>query len=227
VSTLAHVFEARGLATVVLASIRPVVAKMHPPRALYCEFPLGRPLGYPADPEFQHEVLSRAFALLDAESVPVLADHPVVIEESTEALACSMPARFDPSLPACVDEANGMRRAYDRELEARGVSSVGRSVDADGVPAALGLLQQIADGADWKSVELPGGNTIELVHDIRTYYEEASIQLVDDPTFGGTAAEAWFYEETEAGKTVLAARRAIQEAEAAFPIWFYMAPGHR
>jgi len=227
VSTLAHVFEARGLSTIVLASMRPVVEKIHPPRALYCEFPLGRPLGRPADPEFQHDVLTRAFALLDAESGPVLADHPVVIEESAEALACAMPPRFDPSLPACVDEANGLRRAYDRELAARGVSSVGRAVDADGVPTALELLQQIADGADWKGVDLPGGNTIELVHDIRTYYEEASIQLVDDPTFGGRAAEAWFYEQTEAGRTVLAARSAIQEAGAAFPIWFYMAPGHR
>jgi len=227
VSTLAHVFEARGLATVVLASMRPVVEKMHPPRALYCEFPLGRPLGRPSDAEFQHDVLARAFALLDAREGPVLVDHPVIIEESSEALACAMPPRFDPSLPACVDEANGLRRAYDRELAARGVSSVGRAVDADGVPAALGLLQQIADGADWKSVDLPGGNTIALVHDIRTYYEEASIQLADGPAPGGRAAEAWFYEQTEAGRTVLAARSAIKEAGAAFPIWFYIAPAHR
>ena len=43
--TLAHVFEAAGLATVVLSTIRPVAEKMAPPRALHCEFPLGRPLG--------------------------------------------------------------------------------------------------------------------------------------------------------------------------------------
>jgi len=227
VSTLAHVFEARGLATIVLASMKPVVEKMHPPRALYCEFPLGRPLGLPGDPEFQHDVLARAFELLKAESGPVLVDHPVVIEESAEALACAMPPRFDPSLPACVDEANGIRRAYDREVAARGVSSVGRVIDADDVPAALAVLQQIADGADWKSVDLPGGNTIALVHDIRTYYEEAALQLVDGPTPGGRAAEAWFYEDTEAGRTVMAARKAIQEADAPFPVWFYMSPGHR
>jgi len=227
VSTLAHVLEARGLATIVLASMRPVVEKMHPPRALYCEFPLGRPLGRPADPEFQHDVLARAFALLDADSGPVLVDHPEVVEESSEALACAMPARFDPELPACVDEANGIRRAYDRELIARGVSSVGRVIAADGVPAALKVLQEIADGADWKSVEIPGGNTIELVHDIRTYYEEAALQLVDGPPPGGRAAEAWFYETTEAGRTVMAARQAIQKAGGPFPVWFYMAPGHR
>ncbi len=226
-STLAHVFEVRGLATIVLASIRPVVEKMHPPRALYCEFPLGRPLGRPGDADFQHDVLSRAFTLLDAGSGPVLVDHPEVIEEASEALACTMPARFDPSLPACVDEANGIRRAYDREVAARGVTSVGRVVDADDVPAALAVLQRIADGADWKSVDIPGGNTIALVHDIRTYYEEAALQLADGPAPGGRAAEIWFYEQTEAGRTVMAARKAIQDAAGPFPVWFYMAPGHR
>ena len=64
-SVLAHVFEAAGIATVVLSSIRPMCEKVSPPRALHCEFPLGRPLGRPNDPEFQHDVLARAFALLE------------------------------------------------------------------------------------------------------------------------------------------------------------------
>ncbi|MDA3000308.1 MAG: selenoprotein B, partial [Actinomycetota bacterium] len=73
---LAHVMEEAGLATIVLASMRPVVEKMKPPRSLYCEFPLGRPLGVPNDPEFQHRVLADAFALLDAPNGPVIADFP-------------------------------------------------------------------------------------------------------------------------------------------------------
>ncbi|MFZ1491711.1 MAG: selenoprotein B, partial [Ilumatobacteraceae bacterium] len=75
-STLAHVFEAAGLATVVLASNRSVVERMRPPRALYCDFPLGRPLGKPGDATFQLDVLAEAFALLDAPSGPALADYP-------------------------------------------------------------------------------------------------------------------------------------------------------
>ena len=88
---LAHVFEAHGIATVTLASVRPVAEAMHPPRALYCEFPLGRPLGKVGDPAFQTSVLDAAFALLDAPAGPVLADFPVVIELETEPLACSLP----------------------------------------------------------------------------------------------------------------------------------------
>ena len=224
---LAHVFEAAGLATVVLASMLPVAEKARSPRTLYCEFPLGRPLGRPSDPEFQHDVLARAFALLERPEGPVLETHPEVIEEATEALSCRLPPRYDPDVAPAVEEAIGIRKAYDRIRDRRGVSSVGRVVDADGVPAALEVLQQIADGTHFKEVDLPGRNTIAVVHDIRIYYEEAAVELTDGPAPGGRAAEAWFYEQTEAGKVVLAARKAIESQEAAFPIWFYMAPSHR
>ena len=47
------------------------------------------------------------------------------------------------------------------------------------------------------------------------------------PAPGARSVEAWFYEETEAGKTMLAARAAIRDQGAPFPFWFYMAPAHR
>ena len=226
-STLAHVFEAAGIATVVLAATQSVVERMHPPRALFCDFPLGRPLGKPSDSDFQHGVLSRAFALLAAETGPVLASHPEIIEADETPLSCSLPPRFDPSLPAAVDEANGIRKAYDRARERTGVTSVGRVVDADGVPGALQVLVDIANGTHWKEANIPGGTTIGVCHDIRTYYEEAALELVDGTVPGGRAAEAWYFESTEAGRAVLAARAAIKEQDAPFPVWFYMVPGHR
>ena len=224
---LAHVFEAAGIATVVLASMLPVAEKVAPPRALHGEFPLGRPLGRPGDPEFQHDVLARAFALLERTEGPVLESHPVVIEETSDAVTCRLPAAYDGGASAAVEEARGIRKAYDRIRERRGVTSVGRVVDADGVPGAIEALEQIVAGTHFKEVALPGKNTIAVAHDIRTYYEEAAVELVDGPSADGRAIEAWFFEKTEAGKTVLAARQALQDQEAPFPIWFYMAPGHR
>lgn len=226
-SVLSHVFEAAGLATVTLISIRSVAERMHPPRALYCEFPLGRPLGLPNDPEFQHDVLRRAFALLEAPAGPVLEDHPTVIEADEVPMACSLPPRYDPNVPPAVDEARGLRNAYDRALARRGVTSVGRVIGADEVPAALEALLRIADGTPWAEAELPGGDPISVCHDVRTYYEEAALELVDGPVPGGRAAEAWYFEETEAGRAVMAARRAMKDQGAPFPFWFYMAPGHR
>jgi hypothetical protein len=228
VSTLAHVFEAAGIATVVLAATRSVAERMGPPRALYGAFPLGRPLGRPSDPEFQHDVLARAFALLEVPAGPVLVDHPETITADEVALTCTIPPRFDPDLPPAVDEANGLRKAYDRSVARRGVTSVGRSISADDVPATLGVFDAIANGAHWDDVGLKlGAGTIGRCHDIRTYYEEAALELVDGPPPGGRAAEAWFFEQTEAGKTILAARTSMKEQGGPRGVWFYLSPGHR
>jgi hypothetical protein len=226
VSTLAHVFEAAGLSTVVFASMKEVAERIAPPRTLYCEFPLGRPLGRPGDSDFQTDVIRRGLALLDA-SEPVFETHPIVIESEETPMSCALPPRFDPSLPAAVDEANGLRAAYDRAVAKRGSTSVGRTISPDEVPSALDVLHQWGEGADWKERPVPGGDLIGVCHDIRTYYEEAGLELVSGPTPGGRAAEAWFYESTEAGATVMAARGALKAAEAPFPLWFYMAPAHR
>lgn len=223
---LAHVFEAAGIATIVLSSVRGVTEKIAPPRALHCEFPLGRPLGVPGDAAFQHDVLRRAFALLDAPSGPVLVDHPDVIEADDQPVACAIPPRFDASLPPAVDEARGLRKAFDRALARRGVTSVGRVIGPDDVPGALATLDAIAHGADWAVAGIPGGNAMAVCHDIRTYYEEAALELVDGPAPGGRAMETWYFGATEAGKTVLAARAAMRDAGAKFPLWFYMTPGH-
>lgn len=226
-SVLAHVFEAAGIATVVISSIRAMAEKVAPPRALHCEFPLGRPLGRPNDPQFQHDVIARAFALLAAEAGPVLVDHPVTIEAEDSALACSLPPRYDPSLPPAVDEARGLRKAYDRTVARRGVTDVGRALQADAVPDAVAALQQIADGTPWTDVDLPGGNPVAVCHDIRAYYEEAALALADNGAPGGRAVEDWFFEQTETGRLMLAARIAMRDAGMKFPIWFYMVPGHR
>jgi hypothetical protein len=226
VSTLAHVFEAAGLSTIVLASMREVAEKMQPPRTLFCEFPLGRPLGRPGDAAFQRDVLERALGLLDA-TAPVIEAHPEVIESEEMPLACSIPPRHYPSLPPAVDEARGLRAAYDRSVATRGLTAVGRIIDADDVPAALDVLHQWAEGASWDELPLPGKNTIAVCHDIRAYYTEAALELASGPEPGGRAVDAWFHEETDAGRTVMAARAALKDQGAPFHVWFYMAPAHR
>ncbi len=79
-----------------LISVRSVAERMHPPRAFYGEFPLGRPLGVPGDAAFQRDLLLRAFALLDEPTGPVLADHPTVLEYDETPMACALPPRSTP-----------------------------------------------------------------------------------------------------------------------------------
>ena len=74
--TLAHIFEAAGLSTVVLTPMKDIAERMKVPRALYTAFPVGRPLGKPRDKTFQSEVLKAAFCLLEAPKGPIISDFP-------------------------------------------------------------------------------------------------------------------------------------------------------
>src|SRR3954452_4423999 len=102
VSTLAHVLEAEGLATVALGSQRNQIEHTAPPRGLWCDFPLGRPLGRPGDPAFQHRVLRHALGLLDAPGPVFEVFGEVIHDDGTDVLACTLPPRHDPGLHPAV-----------------------------------------------------------------------------------------------------------------------------
>ena len=225
-STLAHVFEAEGLATVALGSQRNQIERTAPPRGLWCDFPLGRPLGRPADPAFQHRVLQHAFALLEAPGPVFEVFGEAIHDDGTEVLACTLPPRHDPNLHPAVDEARALRHAYDRAVASHGNrAGVGRVVDADGVPDAVQALVRITEGVPWKEAGIPG-IPARVAQDIRGYYETAALGLADHvpSAWSGTR---WFLDHTEAGAVLLRARAAMRDAGVKQPVWFYMAPGDR
>ncbi|MEM6704853.1 MAG: hypothetical protein AAF690_19195 [Acidobacteriota bacterium] len=220
-STLAHVFEQCGLSTVVLASVRENAEQLEPPRALFCEFPLGRPLGKPRDAAFQRGVLNAAFELLEETEGPVLRDFPEIIHDSTEEpLVCRLPPRENTSAPPAVDEARGLIKAYRRSAEQSGRTLVGRALQPEDVPRGLEAFLAIADGTPWKEVGL-AGHPLQWSRDITSYYEEAAAALSDHVP-AARAAESWLYHHTEAGKVLIAARRALKAAEE--PFWFFLVP---
>ncbi len=125
--TLAHIFEAAGIATVAFGSIRQQMIGTAPPRGLACDFPLGRPIGKPNDAEFRHKVLAQAFSMLKRTG-PGVEDFPEFIPDAgTELLTCPLPPRHDPDVHPAVDEARGLRAAYDRAIEKYG-NRVGAAV---------------------------------------------------------------------------------------------------
>jgi hypothetical protein len=226
VSTLAHVFEAEGLATVALGSQRHQIERTAPPRGLWCDFPLGRPLGRPGDAAFQHRVLRHAFSLLDATG-PVFEIFPEAIhDDGTDVVACTLPPRHDPDLHPAVEEARGLRHAYDRAVARYGNrAGTGRVVDAADIPAAIEALIRVTGGTPWKEAGVPG-IPARVAQDIRGYYETAALELADDAP-AAYSATRWFFDRTEAGKVVLDARAAMRDADVKQPVWFYMAPGDR
>ena len=224
VSTLAHVFEAAGIATVALVSIKAQAEAISPPRALYCEFPLGRPLGRPGNAAFQRSVLDAAFALLERSDLPVLETHPEVITDDVEhAVSCPLPPRHDPEVHPAVDEARGLRPAFDRAVAAAGgASQVGRVVGPDAIPDALAPFIAVGDGTPWHDVDF-GGDPTTILMDLRSYYETAAIGLSDHVP-AARSAETWYYQHTEAGRVVRSFFDAIQGADPPFPAMFYVIP---
>ena len=220
---LAHTLERHGIATVQLASIRTYPERIRPPRALYCEFPLGRPLGRPGDPDLQRRVLEAALALLERPEGPVLEDFPVRIDDDAGSpLACPVPPRHDPGVHPAVDEARALRPAYERQLARSGRTTVGQVVDADGIPDAVAALVRLAEGNPLDGAGLPGP-TRAVGLDVRAYYEEAALALADHVP-GARQAETWVYWHTEAGAVLRRAQGALREGGAPEPVWRFLLP---
>lgn len=220
---LAHSFEARGLATVVLSSIRSQAQDSRAPRVLHCEFPLGRPLGVPGDPEFQHRVLAAAFELFEQPKGPVFVEFgEEILEQADQPLSCPMPPFHDPGAHPAVSEARGLRAAYNRTAERVGQSAVHRVLSADDVPDAIAALVRITEGSSVADAALPGALG-DVMLDVRAYYEEAGLALADH-TPAARQVETWLYQQTRTGQVMLEIRRQLQDSGAPQLEWVFLAP---
>lgn len=223
-SALAHVFEAAGLTTVGISLVRAQAEAGQAPRMLHCQFPLGRPLGKPGDAEFQLDVLRRALALTSRTDVPVLVEHPVVIDDEADMPAvCPMPPYSDPDAHPAVAEARGLAAAYRRNLAATGRTLVGRVTPAEGIDGLVERFVQLSSGASLDDVGFDETSIIAASQDVRAFYEEAALALVDHVP-AARQVESWLYATTETGAVLKAARAMLKGAEAPFGVWFYLVP---
>jgi hypothetical protein len=211
VSVLCHLLERAGLATVGISLVRQQAVNVAPPRILHCQFPLGRPLGRPGDGAFQREVIGAAFALLDRTDLPVIEDFPVEITDvPTAPDSCPLPARYDPDLPPAIDEARGLRNAYDRNLAECGRTAMGRVAGPDGIGDLIEVLLQIDAGRSLDELGIDDARLVAIGQDVRAYYEEAALQLADST--GARQLEYWFYTTTEAGRLLTRVRDRLRAA---------------
>ena len=216
------------MATVGLSLVRRQAENIKAPRFLHCQFPLGRPLGRPGDVAFQTDVIRRAFALLDRTDVPVIEDHPVVIEDEADlAASCTLPPRHDPALHPAVDEVQGLRPAYNRHLEAAGgATAVGRVAGPDGIGDLVQRFVSLAETADLAAAGFDVDTVLAAGQDIRSYYEEAGLALSDHVP-AARQLETWFYRHTRTGQVVRAAAKALETAGAERNAWYFLLPGNQ
>ena len=225
---LARVFEAAGIATVGISIVRRQAENIKAPRFLHCQFPLGRPLGKPNDVPFQRDVIRRAFALLGRMDVPVIEDYPIVIDdEADEAASCTLPLRLDRALHPAVDEALGLRPAYNRQLlAAGGRTAMGRVGGPDQIGDLVTRMVRLADGSTLAEAGFDADSVRATAQDIRAYYEEAALALADHVP-AARQVETWIYRQTETGQIIRAAARALKAAGAEQSTWYQLLPGNQ
>lgn len=209
---LAHYFESEGLSTVLVGFVREHMEALQPPRALWLDFPMGRPLGKPNDPEYQKSVIRSAFKLFNAESGPALEDFAETIAVKDGRMGYALPVELvmtmddlgdvDALLHEVQTEIDDLAPHYDAAVAARGRTTVGASE----VPIAE-LAPYIAVFVNGDKPRSPrkGVPPIPLlklvVEDLTAYYTEARLHRdkIDDFELLGK----WFWEETKAGKLIL------------------------
>ena len=118
-----------GLRRCWLVFVREHIATIKPPRAMFLDFPMGRPLGKPNDPAFQLKVLRAAFKLLDQPAGPVLEDFPERIPVTNGRMGYALPPGLvvarkdigdvDALLAEVQAEIASLRPAYEAAVAAR------------------------------------------------------------------------------------------------------------
>jgi len=222
---LAHFFEEDGVPTTQISLIRRHTELTKPPRALWVSFELGRPLGVPNDPIFQKRVLLAALKLLEAPSGPVLEDFPEdapVSSDEITTLAC--PVNFvqdrvdlGETEQLCVAfqrEMASMRPWYDMAVEKHGRTTVGVSgIALDTIDDFICSFLRDGEPANPRDdISLP--STLKLAtDDLKAYYFEGITAQPGQEAVSSQILSDWFWEETVAGRVLLALKEVCKQNE--------------
>ena len=209
---LAHYFESDGLSTVLVGFVREHMEAIKPARGLFLDFPMGRSMGKPNDPEFQKKVIRAAFDLFDVETGPVLEDFPETIPVRDGRMGYALPPELvlstsdigdvDSLVAEVQAEMDALLPDYEAAAASRGRTTVGASELAlkDFAP----FISEFIRGKMPKSPRkgLPAIPLLKLVvEDLEAYYTETRTHRdgIDDLELIGK----WFWEETKAGRLLL------------------------
>lgn len=209
---LANYFESQGFTSVLVGFVREHIEAVKPPRALWLDFPMGRPMGKPNDPEFQMKVIRAAFSLLDKPSGPVLTDFPDVIPVKDGRMGYALPVELviakedigdvDQLVAEIELEMEALRVPYEAAVLARGRTTVGASELP--INEFVPYIAEFVKGSKPESPRkgLPPVPLLKLVvEDLTAYYTEARTHRdnIDDIELLGK----WFWEETKSGVLLL------------------------
>jgi hypothetical protein len=126
-----------------------------------------------------------------------------------------------PGLPREVDETIALLPGNKRQLKTSGRTNL-RILRPQDIPDTVAAFMKIVGGTPWREAGLPS-DTRQSALDIRIYYEEAALALADHVP-GARSADAWFFQETHAGRLLKKAQRVIRESGGALEDWYFVVP---
>ncbi len=190
-------------------------------------FELGRPLGAPNNPDFQHNVLMSVLKLFDAASGPVLENFPEespVGVENQEIMIPACPVNFSGNkdqlteieklIDAFKQEVAGMRSWYDMAVSKRGRTTFGTSqLDINGI---VNLICDLVNGETPDNprddISLPF--TINYaVDDLKAFYLEGVTAQPGQDAHTSKALSDWFWNETVAGDIIIKLRKICKKSK--------------
>jgi hypothetical protein len=232
VSVLAHVFEAAGIATIVLSSVRADDGEDGPATGPALRVPARADRSacpndarVPARRARPRVRVARRAVGSGAGRPPRLSSRRTISRAARVHVAATVRSRpcHRPSTRAA-----RLRKAYDRSLARWGVTSVGRAIDADGVAdrtRASSTRSRTAPTGRQRTSPAATPPPCATTSAPTTRKQRSSSPT--DRLPGGRALEDVVLRSHRGRRTMLAARTAIRDAGAKFPVWFYMTPGHR
>jgi hypothetical protein len=212
VCVLAYYFESAGFSTVLVGFVREHIEVIKPPRAMWLNFPMGRPLGKPNNPVFQTKLIRAVFKLLDTPTGPVLENFPDTIPVNTGRMGYALPPEHilttddigdvDALVVEVQTEIEGLLSSYESALAARGRTTVGASELA--IKDYAPYIGEFVKGDKPRSPR-KGMTPIPLlklvVEDLNAYYTETRTHRDDIDDF--ELLGKWFWEESKAGQLIM------------------------
>ena len=215
---LSHFLQRHGIATTSISLIREQSEAVHPTRALWVPFPLGRPLGVADDPQFQTDVLRSALGLLETATEPTIVDYPHDAPDGDGdgvwACAIELPApevsQLEASLRAEIDL---LMPRYIEARRRRGRSTFGMSgAKLEELDRLVSFAVAVAEGCGFNQVpaSAAGPDWIHpmpmlvrfVVEDLRAFYQEAATS--DDASGPPSQHDmhGWIFNETALGRLI-------------------------
>lgn len=222
---LAHYLEAQGVPTTQISLVRRHTEIIQPPRALWVPFEFGRPLGAPNEPAFQQRVLLTVLKLLEASEGPVLQDFPDDAPAPTAPalpLACPHvplreeldPGDLDRFCRAFAAERAALAPWYKAAALRRQRTTVGLSRFSPGELDVFLCAVLHGETPAHPVKDMPFAYAMRFAaDDLKAYYLEAIVARPGMATSDSLALDRWFWEDTAAGRLLLAIKEMGQQSE--------------